>query len=143
MAKAITVQALNLPAIQRQFSAYRAAAPNAVAGQSNVTAKKVVQTAKSTAPVRDGQYKDSIRPKFATRSNKLVEAEARANAPHSRFVEAGTGTRGRGTWKQQISDYMHGGKPGMKATNNLWNAWLKHMKGHRDRIADAVNKGLK
>lgn len=143
MAKALTVKAINLPAIRRQFSAYRAAAPNSVAGESNVTAKKVVATAKSTALVDTGQYKGGIIPKFATRSNKLVVAEAKAMAPQSRWLEAGTGTRGRGTWKQQISDYMHGGKPGMKATNNLWNAWLKNMKGHRDRIADAVNKGLR
>ena len=146
MSEMMDVKAINIPAIDRAFSAMSAGAPNKTARKSNEIAHKISETARSTAPVgkKDGgQYKLGIIPRFsATKNSRLVAAEIHAIAPHSAFVEAGTGRRGRGSWKKQIADYVHGSRPGMKASNNLHNAALKHNKAYRDGMIKLINAGL-
>jgi hypothetical protein len=145
------VEVLNLPKVLKGFALLRAQAPNAVIGEANVTARLITQSAKKIAPVgkgrkgrkrRRGQYKAGITPKFATKGSGTtdIEALAMAKAPHSQFVEAGTGQRGAASWKNQITGYVHGSKPGMKAFNIFHRVQAFHEPGHRKRIIAAINK---
>jgi hypothetical protein len=57
-------------------------------------AKKVADTARSTAPVADGDYKASIHVETDKRTseNDWAHAYVVADAPHAGYVEARTGT---------------------------------------------------
>ncbi|MEE9302144.1 MAG: hypothetical protein V3U84_00015 [Thiotrichaceae bacterium] len=135
-----TVEVLNLPQVLKGFALLRAGAPNAVAGESNVSARLISRFSKGIAPVKTGQYRAGISPLFAKKTGKRVEAEVRARAPQSQFVEAGTGRRGAASWKNQITGYVHGSRAGMKAFNILDRAVRAIGPSHRKRIAAAINR---
>jgi hypothetical protein len=134
----------NLPQAIEFMDELRLAAPDAISGEANVTISKMESYAKGlTSEFKrgTGQYKAGIIPQYALRGTRnTTVAELHAIAPHSWFVEAGTGRRGASTVGKHVENYMHGSVPGMSAFNIFGRAIDKYSDDHRERVAAAIAK---
>lgn len=67
-------------------------------------ANAVVAEAQTIAPVDTGEFRDSIHVATVEVVGTTVQATVIADAPHSEFVEFGTGVRGEGTYPWDLPE---------------------------------------
>lgn len=64
----------------------------------------VVTEAQAIAPVLSGEFHDSIHTASVQLVGTVVSGTVTASAPHSEFVEFGTGVRGEGTYPGELPE---------------------------------------